>query len=416
MATTERGESNGVSAEQITGLKYLDRIIPLLKRLHDVGCERDRSGNRQLHYDDYCLLVVLYLLNPVLNSMRGLQEASKLEKVQQRLSVPRFSLGSFSEAASVFDSEKLVEVIRELSLEAKPVLKDPRLKDMAQVLTAVDGTLVTALPKMAAASLLKGKTGSGLVKWRLHTHFDIERFVPERIDVTPDGGGPHDERAVLKRTLKPDHCYIKDRGYAKFSLFNDIHNIGSSYVCRLRDNSQYEVAEDRPLTDADRAANVLSDQIVSIGQKRRGRDRPNHPLRLVIVKGSPHTSRGKYRGGSTGVDSDGQLRLATNLLDVPAEIIAVLYQHRWSIEIFFRTLKHMLGCRHLLSHDENGIRIQAYCAIIACLLINILTGRKPTRRTLELLCLHMMGMVSDEELIRHLEDLKRRDEAARKKR
>jgi hypothetical protein len=416
MATTERGESNGVSAEQITGLKYLDRIIPLLKRLHDVGCERDRSGNRQLHYDDYCLLVVLYLLNPVLNSMRGLQEASKLEKVQQRLSVPRFSLGSFSEAASVFDSEKLVEVIRELSLEAKPVLKDPRLKDMAQVLTAVDGTLVTALPKMAAASLLKEKTGSGLVKWRLHTHFDIERFVPERIDVTPDGGGPHDERAVLKRTLKPDHCYIKDRGYAKFSLFNDIHNIGSSYVCRLRDNSQYEVAEDRPLTDADRAANVLSDQIVSIGQKRRGRDRPNHPLRLVIVKGSPHTSRGKYRGGSTGVDSDGQLRLATNLLDVPAEIIAVLYQHRWSIEIFFRTLKHMLGCRHLLSHDENGIRIQAYCAIIACLLINILTGRKPTRRTLELLCLHMMGMVSDEELIRHLEDLKRRDEAARKKR
>ena len=416
MATTERGESNGVSAEQITGLKYLDRFIPLLKRLHDVGCERDRSGNRQLHYDDYCLLVVLYLLNPVLNSMRGLQEASKLEKVQQRLSVPRFSLGSFSEAASVFDSEKLVEVIRELSLEAKPVLKDPRLKDMAQVLTAVDGTLVTALPKMAAASLLKGKTGSGLVKWRLHTHFDIERFVPERIDVTPDGGGPHDERAVLKRTLKPDHCYIKDRGYAKFSLFNDIHNIGSSYVCRLRDNSQYEVAEDRPLTDADRAANVLSDQIVSIGQKRRGRDRPNHPLRLVIVKGSPHTSRGKYRGGSTGVDSDGQLRLATNLLDVPAEIIAVLYQHRWSIEIFFRTLKHMLGCRHLLSHDENGIRIQAYCAIIACLLINILTGRKPTRRTLELLCLHMMGMVSDEELIRHLEDLKRRDEAARKKR
>lgn len=410
----ERGESKGLSAEQITGLKYLDRIIPLLRPLRDVGCERDRSRNRQLHLDDYCLLTILYLLNSTVVSMRSLQQASTLKNVQKRLKVPRFSLGSFSEAANVFNSERLQEIIHKLSLEAKPVLKDPRLKDMAHVLTAVDGTLVNALPRMAAASLLKGTTGSGMVKWRLHTHFDIERFVPERIDVTPDGGGPHDERAVLKRTLQPDHCYIKDRGYAKFSLFNDIHDIGSSYVCRLRDNSQYKVAEDRPLTDADRAANVLSDQIVSIGQARHDRDRPNHPLRLVIVKGTPHTSRSRYRGGSTGVDSDGYLRLATNLLDVPAEIISLLYQYRWSIEIFFRTFKHMLGCRHLLSHSENGIRIQAYCAIIVCLLINILTGRKPTRRTLELLCFHMMGMATDEELIRHLKELQRRDEAAKK--
>jgi hypothetical protein len=199
----------------------------------------------------------------------------------------------------------------------------------------------------------------------LHTHFNIESFVPERIDVTPDGGGPHDERAVLERTLKPDHCYIKDRGYAKFSLFNDIHNIGSSYVCRLRDNSKSKVVEDRPLTDADRAANVLSDQIVSIGADRSNRARPNHPPAAGDREGHPPTpSRGKYRGGSTGVDCDGYLRLATNLLDVPAEIISVLYQYRWSIEIFFRTFKHLLGCRHLLSHNENGIRIQVLCAII----------------------------------------------------
>ena len=54
---------------------------------------------------------------------------------------------------------------------------------------------------------------------------------------------------------------------------------------------------------------------------------------------------------------------------------------RWAIEIFFRFFKHLLGCRHLLSHSQNGIEIQAYCAINACLLISLWTGRKPTLRT-----------------------------------
>jgi hypothetical protein len=87
------------------------------------------------------------------------------------------------------------------------------------------------------ASWLKERTGGGLVKWRLHTHFEIDRHFPLRIDVTPEGGGEHDERAVLERTIDSDKLYVMDRGYAKFALFNRIVSAGSSYVCRLRDNS-----------------------------------------------------------------------------------------------------------------------------------------------------------------------------------
>jgi len=35
-----------------------------------------------------------------------------------------------------------------------------------------------------AASLLKRKTGSGMAKWRLDTHFEVDRSIPIRIDVT----------------------------------------------------------------------------------------------------------------------------------------------------------------------------------------------------------------------------------------
>jgi hypothetical protein len=61
------------------------------------------------------------------------------------------------------------------------------------------------------------------------------------------------------------------------------------------------------LTDADRAMHVLSDQIIRIGQDRPAKEQPQHPVRLVVIKMKPHTSKGKYKGGSTGADCDGFL-------------------------------------------------------------------------------------------------------------
>jgi hypothetical protein len=410
-----RRKRERIEAENITGLKYFDKLGPLLARLHDDGCRRDKAGNRELHFDQYCQLILLHLFNPIVTSLRGIQQASELKNVQKKLGCPRAALGSLSEATSVFDAERLKEIIAELGAELRPLGRDSRLQDIAQTLTLVDGTLLSALPKLMQASWLKRQNGSGLVKWRLHTHFEVDRYVPTRIDVTPDGGGEHDERSVLQRTIESDRLYVMDRGYAKFTLFNRIVAAKSSYVCRLRDNSVYEVVEERPLTDVDRAAGVLSDQIVRF-HNGKADARPDHALRLVCVKCSPHTSRGKYRGGSSGVDSDGILRIATNLLDVPAEMIGLIFSWRWSIEIFFRFFKHILGCRHLLSHSPNGIEIQTYCAIIACMLISLWTGRKPTLRTYEMICFHLAGMASQEELLEHLAKLKKQDEAASKKR
>ena len=60
-----------VGEKDLTGLKYFDRLAPLLSRLHDVGCARDKAGNRKLHFDQYSLLVLLYLFNPVVTSLRS---------------------------------------------------------------------------------------------------------------------------------------------------------------------------------------------------------------------------------------------------------------------------------------------------------------------------------------------------------
>ena len=97
--------------------------------------------------------------------------------------------------------------------------------------------------------------------------------------------------------------------------------------------------------------------------------------------------------------------IGTDILDVPPEVVALIYKHRWAIETFFRFFKHVLGCRHLLSHSTDGIAIQAYLGILACLLIALWTGKKPTLRTYEMICFYFTGMASEEELLAHIEKL-----------
>jgi len=397
-----------VRERDVTGLKYFDKLMPLLARFHDVGCRRDRAGNRTLHFDQYCLLILLFLFNPVVRSLRAIQQASELRKVQRKLGCARASLGSLSEATDVFEPDRLKEIIVELGAQLQPVAKDPRLKDVAHVVTLVDGSLLKGLPVLIQAGMQDPRAAKLEAKVRLHTQFDLERGVPIRIDVTEGNGkGESSERAVLAKTLEKGHCYVEDRGYAKFKLFNDIVKAESSYVCRLRDNSVYDIVEKRALCDADIEAGILLDAEVKMGDQSKAEAQPDHAIRLVMVKTTPHVKR----GGAPGPASQEQLLIATNLLDLPAWIIALIYRYRWTIEIFFRFFKHVLGCRHLLSHDPAGIKIQTYCAIIACMLISLWTGRKPTLRTYEMICYYFTGLAEEDELLAHLAKLQKNDDA-----
>jgi DDE family transposase len=391
-----------VSPEALQGLKHFRRLRPLLKQIHAAGTQRDRAGNRSLHFDEYCALVLLMLFNPTIRSLRGIQQISEVDKVQKALGVSRASLGSLSESSRIFDPELLVPIVGKLARQVQPVGYDPRLNELKQILTAVDGTIVKTLPRLAEAMWVKKRDGVPQYVWRLHTHFDVLRNVPTRMYGTnARNQGASNERTVLRNQLEADHCYVIDRGYAKFALFNAIVAAGSSYVGRLRDDSHFAVVSERPLTAEARSAGIVQDATVHLGLACKAKDRPDHAVRLVTLAVQPHVKR------QSSPSSKGLLLIATNLVDVPADIIALLYQQRWTIEIFFRFFKRVLGCRHLLSACPNGIAIQCYCAIIACMLLNHVTGCKPSLRTYEFFCLYLQGWVSDAELAAHLEKIKK---------
>src|SRR5438132_10271988 len=286
-------QDSGFVERDLAGFKYLDRLLPMLERLHEVGCARDRAGNRSLHYDQYCLLVLLTLFNPVVRSLRAIQQASTLRKVQRRLGCPRTSLGSLSEATDVFDPARLEGIIGELLAEV------PRARSVAgaavpQVLTAVDGSVVRTIATLAEAAYLTDKTGGTHCGWRFHTHFEIDRGVPVRMDATPAlNSGKTEEKNHLRARLEPDRCYVMDRWHAEFALFNDIVRAKSSYVCRIRDNSNLSaVVERRPLTDAASRAGVIGDAVVALGPNHKPGARPDHPTRVVLVRTTPHRKTG----------------------------------------------------------------------------------------------------------------------------
>jgi hypothetical protein len=129
------------------------------------------------------------------------------------------------------------------------------------------------------------------------------------------------------------------------------------------------------------AANVIRDGVVKLGWSFQGKKRSDHPIWLVLVKVQPQAKHSDRKGNSDAGPSDGILRRATDSLHVPAEIIALIYLYRYPIALFFRFFKHVLGCRHLLSAHRPGIETQTSCALIACMLISLDTGRKPTLRT-----------------------------------
>ena len=376
-----------IQDKDLKGLKYFKLLGSLLERLHDDATARDHAGNRQLFYDQYACLLLLFFFNPVVKSLRGIQQASTLDRVQRLFGCGRVSRGSLSEASRVFDPELLHAIIGDIATQALPLVHGKEAEAL-RGLTAVDGSLLPALPKMAWALWLDPQHRAA----KMHVHFDVLKGVP--IDTTVTAGNDS-EIDQLRATLQAQRLYVIDRGYAEYQLFQDIADADSDFIGRIRDNAVWTVVEERPLTAEARAAGVRRDRVVWLGGPKSGRAF-QQPVRVLEV------ATGK-------TDAQGRpdiLLLATSRLDLVAELVALGYRFRWTVELFFRWLKCVLGCRHLLANSQDGVTIQVYLAIIASLLISLWVGRKPTIRTLEMIQFYFTGWATEEELMAHLNNLK----------
>jgi Transposase DDE domain len=384
-------------------LKLVARAKGLFGRLCKAGTERDKAGNRRLLYSNYAALVLLSMFNPAMQTLRGLQQMSALKRVQKRLGIGRVSLGSFSESCRVFDPELLVPLIQELLAELPRGrsgsgphrhIPDTIPRELAKRLVAVDGSVLRALPQIVKAASEHGGA------WKIHLQFRPLSGLP----VSAKLGREYedDEREVLGANLEAGYVYIADRGYEKRALFNQIVRAKSQYVIRgqLR---PVEIVTTNNLTDADRSARVISDEIVTFPPSQKAPPVDHSVRRIIIAK----RDQGRVRSDRPNAE---QVILYTNMLIAPAWVIAAIYELRWTIELFFRFLKQMLGLRRLFSDKAEAVSIQVYCALIACLLLAQITGGRVTMDAFRLISFYLQGWADEEELIDGLNRIRQREE------
>jgi hypothetical protein len=347
---------------------------------------------RLLSCADYLSLLLFGLLNPVVRTMRGLCTASHVGRVQRDICTRPVSLGSFSAAQAVIDPALLETIFRQLASEGAAV--GPAGAGPAGRRWLIqDGSLFDALPRMHWA-LWRRQYNRPQAQVRLHLTLDLAAATPARATIAP---GKHCERAAWRTQWRRGDAYVGDRYYGEdYRMFRDLDAAGIAFVVRLRDEAILTVEEALPLSAADRQAHVQRAAWVRLGSTAHYRS-----LRLRVV----------WVQGETEV-----LRLVTNLdvAELAAGEVALLYKERWRIELFFRWIKCLLGCRHWLAESPQGVAVQLYLALIAALLLHLYTGGRPNRRMLELIQFYLLGVATLDELCAGVERERARL-AARKK-
>ena len=386
------------------GYRFIKGIRKLLARL---ASHKD-CANRLLHYDEYATLLLFYFFNANITSLRGLRSSTEFEKVRKKLGIKRTSLGSLSEASNVFDPALLREVFLELSGQAAASDALPRPESLPKHLDFIvsDGSVLEGVPRMVWALWLRSHD-TGV---KVHLDYDVLRGVPTDVDFTVGCGS---ETESLRSRLEANKLYVLDRGYADYGFFQCVLDAKSSLLCRVQSNAVCNTIEERAVSDEARALGVQSDEIVMLGGKKSGK-KLTRPVRVVkaTITNKPSRSLRPYRRRVSSrkcfrtTSQTHELVLATDLLDVPAEMIVELYRHRWQVELFFKWLKCTLSCRHLIAESPEGVAMQVYAALIVSLLIVLWTGKKPTKRTLEMLQMYFQGWVSEQEFDAHIEKLK----------
>ncbi len=383
-----------VELSQLGCRKYaelLHRHVSQLRTLY-------QHPNRVLFYDDVVIVYLLAFFNPTLRSLRCIEHASEIPGINKFLSVESVCKSTLSDANALFDPKHLGGLIESLR-EDLPNLHqtDGQLDKLLERARAFDGSYfrVAADVQWALHQRKPDKKPMGQV--RLDCEFCLKTGVPKGVLVTGDEG--ISEGAAAQELLEnkpPDEpdgrepIYLFDSGVVKFSYLRAIVERQHHFLCNLREHILLETATELPLDDAARAAGVLSDRKGYLASSHAPRGADRAPAVLMREIRVAYTDR----HGNTR-----HLRLLTNLIDLPAHLIAELYKHRWEIELFFRWLKVHANFRHLTSHTKNGVLLGFHIAIIAMLLTSLHTQASLSKYNYSLLSLVANGQATIEDIL-----------------
>ena len=342
-------------------------LLPLIEELRKI-CEKEGShGNRTVEAANLLLALFLAFFNTGMTTLRNMETASEHPDGLEWIGVktPRTTL---SDSLACLNPDLLLPILDDLiqRMPADWAGKNADFADLAKQIIAVDGSFFNLAADVSWALSQKPGGKKNTKAARLNVMLDCERGIPMGVSVR--GKGESESAAMIKK-LVACVVYVCDRGFYSHALISAILKIDSDFVIRVKSNTQLEEVKVLPVSKEDAEEwGVISDRLVTPSQWRGEGKAPI--LRETVLDVS------NREGGRT------RIRLLTSLKDVAARIVAMVYQRRWQVELFFRWLKVNVHYRHLFSHSPRGVQWQFYAGILATLAMCQQTGRKPGKHTL----------------------------------
>lgn len=223
---------------------------------------------------------------------------------------------------------------------------DPTPLDLDGDLFALDATLIEL--SLALFPWARWQGTQAAVK--LNVLLDLRADVPAFASLHE--GDRHEVTSLDEIPVWPGSYYVMDRGYLDFLRLHRLHLAGAFFVTRLKTNTCYYVIESRAVA-AERG--LRCDQTIRLNSAKGRRCYPQVLRRISYI--DPETNL--------------WLIFLTNQFGLDALTIALIYRHRWKIELFFRWIKQHLRLRRFFSTDPNGVRVQIWTALCAYLLVAI---------------------------------------------
>ena len=236
-----------------------------------------------------------------------------------------------------------------------------------------------------------GKKKGGL---KVHMLIDAVQSVGRFIKIT--AAKVHDKNFLKSLELVSHSMIVFDKAYNYYHQFALWTDRQVYFVTRLKKNAVYEIIEvKRTYYRKKDKAKVLRDEIIELTyhpEDGEGKQQLTVFKKIQLRKVCYQDENNRY------------YEFLTNNLEIKDEEVAFLYKKRWGIELLFKKMKQNFQLHYFYGENENAIRTQVWCTLIAQLLLTVIQKIAQTKKAFSvvasLIRMNMNSMLDMVELLR----------------
>jgi len=252
------------------------------------------------------------------------------------------------------DAEVFGKIYNKLLVKYGYIFSDSRIKDVIhkqiEIFDSTTISLFKDILQCVGRNPQNGKKKGGI---KVHTIINVDQTVPKMVWFSE--AAKHDHMLLEKLKMDSNTIYVFDKGYNDYKAFKKFTAHQTGFVTRIKDNAVYETIERKQIEEHIHSG-VLEDTIIEVTVKEKNTE---SKLKLRKIRFYDRELQREFE-------------FLTNLFEMRPDLVSAIYKLRWQIELLFKQLKQNFPLKYFLGDNENAIKIQIYCALIANLLMTVI--------------------------------------------